>query len=391
MEIERAPLERVALVGVVQWGGEHSVYTVTDYLDELELLVQTAGGEVVCRYTQRMQAIDPRTYVGSGKVKEIAEGVEEQSIDGVIFDDELTPTQQRNLERQLGIKVLDRTNLILDIFAQRARTAYAKRQVELAQYEYLLPRLVGRWTHLERQQGGIGTRGPGEREIETDRRVVRDKNARLKRELQAVDKQMATQRRGRGAMPRVTLVGYTNVGKSTVLNLLANEDIYVEAQLFATLDTTVRRVSYGATTYLLADTVGFIRKLPTQLVEAFKSTLDEVREADVLVHVVDISHPSFEAQIATVNETLRDLGAANKPTLLAFNKIDKYKPEPRDEYDLTPMLPSQATLEELKESWMARDGAHTVFFSALTGENVEELRARIAELAEKYGPHPSTR
>lgn len=379
VNIEYAAHERVALVGMQFYRNRGGRYALEDYLDELSMLAQTAGGEEVVRFTQNAQAPDPRTYVGRGKAEEIAVAVKEQGVDTVVFDDELSPSQQRNLEEALQCKVIDRTGLILDIFAQRARTAYAKTQVELAQYQYLLPRLAGMWTHLERQQGGIGLRGPGEREIETDRRIARLRISKLKQELASIDRQMATQRKQRGGIARVALVGYTNVGKSTLLNRLTGENVYVEHQLFATLDTTVRRVSYGPTSYLLADTVGFIRKLPTQLVEAFKSTLDEVREADILLHVIDLSHPAWEEQMATVNETLREIGAADKPVILVFNKIDRYDPDPRDEYDLTPVLPSQFTLEELQSTWMGRSEGQAVFISAAKGTNIEGLREAIAE------------
>lgn len=379
VNIEYAAHERVALVGMQFYRNRGGRYALEDYLDELSMLAQTAGGEEVVRFTQNAQAPDPRTYVGRGKAEEIAVAVKEQGVDTVVFDDELSPSQQRNLEEALQCKVIDRTGLILDIFAQRARTAYAKTQVDLAQYQYLLPRLAGMWTHLERQQGGIGLRGPGEREIETDRRIARLRISKLKQELASIDRQMATQRKQRGGIARVALVGYTNVGKSTLLNRLTGENVYVEHQLFATLDTTVRRVSYGSTSYLLADTVGFIRKLPTQLVEAFKSTLDEVREADILLHVIDLSHPAWEEQMATVNETLREIGAADKPVILVFNKIDRYDPDPRDEYDLTPVLPSQFTLEELQSTWMGRSEGQAVFISAAKGTNIEGLREAIAE------------
>ena len=379
VNMEHAAHERVVLVGMQFYRNRGGRYALEDYLDELSMLAQTAGGEEVVRFTQNAQAPDARTYVGRGKAEEIAVAVKEQEIDTVIFDDELSPSQQRNLEEALQCKVIDRTGLILDIFAQRARTAYAKTQVELAQYQYLLPRLAGMWTHLERQQGGIGMRGPGEREIETDRRIARLRISKLKQELASIDRQMATQRKQRGGIARVALVGYTNVGKSTLLNRLTGENVYVEHQLFATLDTTVRRVSYGPTSYLLADTVGFIRKLPTQLVEAFKSTLDEVREADILLHVIDLSHSAWEEQMATVNETLREIGAADKPVILVFNKIDRYDPDPRDEYDLTPVLPSQFTLEELQSTWMGRSEGQAVFISAAKGTNIEGLREAIAE------------
>lgn len=366
--------ERVALVGIQFYGSRGGQYEVEDYLDELSMLVQTAGGEAVVRFTQKLGTPDSRMLIGKGKAEEIAFKVKEKKIDAVIFDEELTPSQQRNLEAALQCRVLDRTGLILDIFAQRARSAYAKTQVELAQYQYLLPRLAGMWTHLERQHGGIGARGPGEREIETDRRIARARINKLKQELARIDKQMATQRKLRNSVVRVALVGYTNVGKSTLLNRLTGSSVYVEHQLFATLDPTVRKVTYGSNSYLLADTVGFIRKLPTQLVEAFKSTLDEVRESDILLHVVDLSHPAWEEQMATVNETLREIGAADKTVVLVFNKIDRYNPDPREEYDLTPLQPSQRTLKQLQDSWMGRTEVKAVFISAMEGINLKELR-----------------
>lgn len=366
--------ERVALVGIQFYGSRRGQYEVDDYLDELSMLVQTAGGEAVVRFTQKLGIPDSRMFIGKGKAEEIASEVKEKKIDAVIFDEELTPSQQRNLEAALQCRVLDRTGLILDIFAQRARSAYAKTQVELAQYQYLLPRLAGMWTHLERQHGGIGSRGPGEREIETDRRIARARINKLKQELARIDKQMATQRKLRNSVVRVALVGYTNVGKSTLLNRLTGSSVYVEHQLFATLDPTVRKVTYGSSSYLLADTVGFIRKLPTQLVEAFKSTLDEVRESDILLHVVDLSHPAWEEQMATVNETLREIGAADKTVVLVFNKIDRYNPDPREEYDLTPLQPSQRTLKQLQDSWMGRTEVKAVFISAMEGINLKELR-----------------
>ena len=366
--------ERVALVGIQFYGSRRGQYEVDDYLDELSMLVQTAGGEAVVRFTQKLGIPDSRMLIGKGKAEEIASEVKEKKIDAVIFDEELTPSQQRNLEAALQCRVLDRTGLILDIFAQRARSAYAKTQVELAQYQYLLPRLAGMWTHLERQHGGIGSRGPGEREIETDRRIARARINTLKQELARIDKQMATQRKLRNSVVRVALVGYTNVGKSTLLNRLTGSSVYVEHQLFATLDPTVRKVTYGSSSYLLADTVGFIRKLPTQLVEAFKSTLDEVRESDILLHVVDLSHPAWEEQMATVNETLREIGAADKTVVLVFNKIDRYNPDPREEYDLTPLQPSQRTLKQLQDSWMGRTEVKAVFISAMEGINLKELR-----------------
>ena len=366
--------ERVALVGIQFYGSRRGQYEVDDYLDELSMLVQTAGGEAVVRFTQKLGTPDSRMLIGKGKAEEIASEVKEKKIDAVIFDEELTPSQQRNLEAALQCRVLDRTGLILDIFAQRARSAYAKTQVELAQYQYLLPRLAGMWTHLERQHGGIGSRGPGEREIETDRRIARARINKLKQELARIDKQMATQRKLRNSEVRVALVGYTNVGKSTLLNRLTGSSVYVEHQLFATLDPTVRKVTCGSNSYLLADTVGFIRKLPTQLVEAFKSTLDEVRESDILLHVVDLSHPAWEDQMATVNETLREIGAADKTVVLVFNKIDRYNPDPREEYDLTPLQPSQRTLKQLQDSWIGRTEVKAVFISAMEGINLKELR-----------------
>ena len=370
--------ERVIVVGV--YLAAQADYSVDEYLDELEFLVRTAGGEVIARFTQRLATPDSRSYIGRGKAEEIGRAVEAQEADLVVFDDELSPTQQRNLEQEMKCRVVDRTNLILDIFAQRARTAYAKRQVALAQYQYLLPRLMGMWTHLERQRGGIGMRGPGEREIETDRRIIRDRIALLKGELRQIDRQMATQRKGRHALVRVALVGYTNVGKSPLMNLLTYADVFAENKLFATLDTTVRRASWMGVTFLLSDTVGFIRKLPTQLIESFKSTLDEVREADILVHVVDVSHPRFEEQLWTVNETLREIGASEKPQLLLFNKIDAYSPVVLDEDDLTPRGPEHYTLAELENSWMGRDGAHTVFISARTGHNLEAFRQELRSM-----------
>jgi GTP-binding protein hflX len=366
--------ERVALVGIQFYGSRRGQYEVDDYLDELSMLVQTAGGEAVVRFTQKLGIPDSRMLIGKGKAEEISSEVKEKKIDAVIFDEELTPSQQRNLEAALQCRVLDRTGLILDIFAQRARSAYAKTQVELAQYQYLLPRLAGMWTHLERQHGGIGSRGPGEREIETDRRIARARINKLKQELARIDKQMATQRKLRNSVVRVALVGYTNVGKSTLLNRLTGSSVYVEHQLFATLDPTVRKVTYGSNSYLLADTVGFIRKLPTQLVEAFKSTLDEVRESDILLHVVDLSHPAWEDQMATVNETLREIGATDKTVVLVFNKIDRYNPDPREEYDLTPLQPSQRTLKQLQDTWMGRTEVKAVFISAMEGINLKELR-----------------
>lgn len=347
---------------------------VIEHLDELEFLTQTAGGEVVTRYTQNLPIIDNRTYVGSGKLEEIRDYIKvNEEVATVIFDDELTPSQLRNIEKVLKVRILDRTNLILDIFASRARTAHAKTQVELAQYEYLLPRLTRMWTHLERQQGGIGTRGPGEKEIETDRRIIRDIISRLKNDLKKIDKQMATQRKNRGKMVRVALVGYTNTGKSTLMNALSKSDVFAENKLFATLDTTVRKVVIDNLPFLLADTVGFIRKLPHNLVESFKSTLDEVREADLLLHIVDISHPTFEQQIDVVNTTLREIDNREKPSIMIFNKIDAYTHVPKDEDDLSAPTQANLTLEDLKKSWMAKD-TPSIFISATEKTNFEEFK-----------------
>ncbi len=370
--ISKVVEEKAVLVGVIN--KEQSAKEVEEYLDELAFLTKTAGGIPYERFIQRIDTPNPKTYIGSGKLSEIKEYIKENSVDTVIFDDELSPTQFRNIEKILVCKILDRPNLILDIFARRAKTSYAKTQVELAQYEYLLPRLAGMWTHLERQRGGIGMRGPGETEIETDRRIIRDKITRLKKKLQQIDKQKATQRKNRGKLVRVTLVGYTNVGKSTIMNVLSKSDIFAENKLFATLDTTVRKVIIDNLPFLLSDTVGFIRKLPHQLVESFKSTLDEVREADILLHIVDISHSNFEEQIKTVNQTLEEIGAANKPTYLIFNKIDAYKPKKRDEDDLTPRTKEHFTLEELKRTWMAQNNKNCIFISARDKTNFDELK-----------------
>jgi GTP-binding protein HflX len=348
-----------------------------EYLDELEFLVDTAGAKVLKRFSQKMEYPNPRTFVGEGKLAEITAYVEEHGIDMVVFDDELSPSQMRNLDKSLKCKILDRTNLILDIFAKRAQTAHAKIQVELAQYQYLLPRLVGMWTHLERQQGGIGMRGPGETEIETDRRVIRERIALLKEHLKKIDKQMATQRKSRGQMIRVSLVGYTNVGKSTIMNMLSKSEVFAENKLFATLDTTVRKVVVGNLPFLLSDTVGFIRKLPHHLVESFKSTLDEVREADILLHVVDISHPSFEEQIEVVNQTLQDLKVTDKPIFIVFNKIDAYSFTPKDHDDLSPVTRDNWTLEDMKNTWMAKANAPCLFISATQKLNIELLRSTI--------------
>ena len=351
----------------------------TEYLDELEFLAYTAGGEVLKRFTQKMEAPNPKTFIGTGKMDQVREFVEENDVGTAIFDDELSPAQQKNIEKILRCKIIDRTNLILDIFAQRAKTSYARTQVELAQYEYLLPRLAGMWTHLERQRGGIGMRGPGETEIETDRRIVRDRITLLKKKLEKIDKQMEVQRGNRGSLVRVALVGYTNVGKSTLMNSISKSEVFAENKLFATLDTTVRKVVIGNLPFLLTDTVGFIRKLPTQLVESFKSTLDEVREADLLLHVVDISHPSFEDHIASVNKVLDEIESADKPTIMVFNKIDQYEPEVIEEDDLvTEKTTAHNTLKDWKQTWMNRE-ENAIFISALNKDNFEEFRKLVYE------------
>ena len=376
------PLERAILIGILYPGQDER--EAEDFLSELAFLAETAGAEPLKRFIQKLDIPNPRTFVGSGKIGEIGMFVNENNVDIAIFDDELSPSQLRNIEKALGCRILDRTNLILDIFAHRARTSHARTQVELAQYQYLLPRLTGMWTHLERQRGGIGLRGPGETEIETDRRIIRDKISLLKTQLKKIDTQMATQRKSRGKMVRVALVGYTNVGKSTIMNLLSKSDVFAENKLFATLDTTVRKVVIGNLPFLLSDTVGFIRKLPHDLVESFKSTLDEVRESDLLVHIVDVSHPNFEDQIKVVDETLRELGSSEKPLIIIFNKIDAFSYTVKDEDDLTPVLKENYSLSDLKKSWMASDKNHqTVFISALTKENVEELRGLLYEEVKK--------
>jgi GTP-binding protein HflX len=370
--------ERAILIGLIYPGLDEN--QSREYLAELSFLTETAGAEPVNTFVQRLVIPDPKTFVGSGKIAEIAAYVAENKVNLAIFDDELSPVQLRNIENSLGCRVLDRTNLILDIFAKRARTSHARTQVELAQYQYLLPRLTGMWTHLERQRGGIGLRGPGETEIETDRRIIRDKIALLKTRLKKIDMQMATQRKNRGKMVRVALVGYTNVGKSTIMNLLSKSDLFAENKLFATLDATVRKVVIGNLPFLLSDTVGFIRKLPHDLVESFKSTLDEVRESDLLLHIVDISHPGFEEQINVVNETLRDLGSADKPLIVVFNKIDSFSYSAKDEDDLTPATRENYSLYDLKKSWMASDKNHkTIFISAKTKENLDEFRKLLYE------------
>ena len=379
LEKEIINFEKTAIVGIVTQN--QSEDKLNEYLDELEFLTFTAGGEVVKRFWQKMDKPNPKTFLGTGKIDEINLFVKENDISSLVFDDELTPSQQKNISKIIDCKILDRTNLILDIFAQRAETSYARTQVELAQCIYLLPRLSGLWTHLERQKGGIGMRGPGETEIETDRRIVRDRISLLKEKIKAIDKQMGTQRGNRGAMVRVALVGYTNVGKSTLMNAIGKSDVFVENKLFATLDTTVRKVVIKNLPFLLSDTVGFIRKLPTQLVDSFKSTLDEVREADLLLHVVDISHPDFEDHIESVNQTLADIKAKDKPVIMVFNKIDAYKHLTIDEDDLmTEKTPRHFTLEEWKTTWMHRVGEeNALFISATNKENFEEFRERVYE------------
>lgn len=376
LEKKSIDYEKAVLVGVINQAQDE--VKVTEYLDELEFLTYTAGGEVEKRFVQRVEVPNPKTYIGAGKMEEVERYVTENEIGAVIFDDELSPAQQKNIEKILRCKILDRTGLILDIFAQRAQTSYARTQVELAQYEYLLPRLTGLWTHLERQRGGIGMRGPGETEIETDRRIVRDRIALLKKKLAKIDRQMETQRGNRGALVRVALVGYTNVGKSTLMNVISKSDVFAENKLFATLDTTVRKVVIGNLPFLLSDTVGFIRKLPTQLVESFKSTLDEVREADLLLHVVDISHPNFEEHIDSVNQILAEIDSMDKETIMVFNKIDQYRPEPIDEDDLvTERTSAHFTLDEWKNTWFNKIGDRALFISALNKENLDEFRKRV--------------
>ena len=379
LETEKISFEKTVLVGIITQNQPED--KLLEYLDELEFLTFTAGGSVMKRFFQKMERPNPKTFLGTGKIEEIHHYVKEYQISTVIFDDELTPSQQKNITRILDCKVLDRTNLILDIFAQRAETSYARTQVELAQCQYLLPRLSGMWTHLERQKGGIGMRGPGETEIETDRRIVRDRIALLKDKIKIIDKQMSVQRSNRGAMVRVALVGYTNVGKSTLMNVISKSEVFVENKLFATLDTTVRKVVIRNLPFLLSDTVGFIRKLPTQLVESFKSTLDEVREADLLLHVVDISHPDFEDHIASVNQILMDIKSNDKPTIMVFNKIDAYRHLTIDEDDLiTERTRKHYTLEEWKRTWMHDVGEkNALFISATQKENFEEFRECVYE------------
>jgi GTP-binding protein HflX len=383
LEKEVINFERTVIVGIVTQNQNEE--KLTEYLDELEFLTFTAGGEVIKRFSQKLERPNPKTFLGTGKMDEISVYIKEKNISTVIFDDELSPSQQKNISKILDCKVLDRTNLILDIFAQRAETSYARTQVELAQCQYLLPRLSGMWTHLERQKGGIGLRGPGETEIETDRRIVRDRIALLKEKIKTIDKQMSVQRGNRGAMVRVALVGYTNVGKSTLMNVISKSEVFVENKLFATLDTTVRKVVIKNLPFLLSDTVGFIRKLPTQLVDSFKSTLDEVREADLLLHVVDISHPDFEEHISSVNQILQDIKSNDKPTIMVFNKIDAYKNEVIEEDDLmTEKTTKHYTLDEWKLTWMSNVGEkNTLFISATNKENFEEFREKVYEAVRK--------
>ncbi len=369
-------LEKTVLIGVIT--RDQNEEKSREYLDELEFLTYTAGGEVLKRFTQKLDMPHPKTFIGKGKMEDVERFIKENDIGTAIFDDELSPAQERNISKILDCKVLDRTNLILDIFAQRAQTSYARTQVELAQCEYLLPRLKGMWTHLERQKGGIGMRGPGETEIETDRRIVRDKIALLKDKIKIIDKQMAVQRGNRGKMVRVALVGYTNVGKSTLMNVISKSKVFAENKLFATLDTTVRKVVIKNLPFLMTDTVGFIRKLPTQLIDSFKSTLDEVREADLLLHIVDISHPNFEDQIESVNKTLDEINSSDKPTIMVFNKIDAYKPEPFDDDDLIAVrTKANYTLQEWKNTWMSKIGNNALFISALKKENLEDFKKRV--------------
>ena len=379
LEVETIKFERTVIVGIITQKQDED--KLKEYLDELEFLTFTAGGQVVKRFFQKMERPNPKTFLGTGKMDEIAYFVKDNNISTVIFDDELTPSQQKNITKIIDCKILDRTNLILDIFAQRAETSYARTQVELAQCIYLLPRLAGMWTHLERQKGGIGMRGPGETEIETDRRIVRDRIALLKDKIKIIDKQMSVQRGNRGAMVRVALVGYTNVGKSTLMNVISKSDVFVENKLFATLDTTVRKVVIKNLPFLLSDTVGFIRKLPTQLVDSFKSTLDEVREADLLLHVVDISHPDFEDHIASVNQTLLDIKSNDKQIIMVFNKIDAYKHLTIESDDLiTEKTKKHYTLQEWKQTWMNDLGQkNALFISATEKENFEEFRAQVYE------------
>ncbi|WP_430614630.1 GTPase HflX [Flavobacterium sp. JP2137] len=383
LDKEEINFERSVIVGIITQNQDED--TLNEYLDELAFLTYTAGGEVIKRFTQKMEQPNPKTFVGTGKMEEIHTYIVENDISTLIFDDELTPAQQKNISKIIDCKVLDRTNLILDIFAQRAQTSYARTQVELAQFQYILPRLSGMWTHLERQRGGIGMRGPGETEIETDRRIVRDRIALLKDKIKVIDKQMSIQRGNRGAMVRVALVGYTNVGKSTLMNAIGKSEVFVENKLFATLDTTVRKVVIGNLPFLLSDTVGFIRKLPTQLVESFKSTLDEVREADLLLHVVDISHHDFENHIESVHQILKEIKSDHKPIIMVFNKIDAYIPEVIEADDLmTERNSKHYTIEDWKKTWMSRVGAdNAIFISATNKDNFEEFKEKVYETVRK--------
>jgi GTP-binding protein HflX len=364
--------EKAILIGLVT--SRQDAERVKEYLDELAFLVDTAGAIPVKRFTQRLEMPDPKTFVGAGKLAEIKSYIKENEIEVAVFDDELSPSQIRNIENELECKILDRNNLILYIFAKRAKTAYAKTQVELAQYEYLLPRLTRMWTHLTKQRGGIGMRGPGEKEIETDRRVIRDRISLLKEKLKIIDKQMMTQRGNRGGLLRVALVGYTNVGKSTIMNLISKSNVFAENKLFATLDTTVRKVVIENLPFLLSDTVGFIRKLPVGLVESFKSTLDEVREADILLHIVDISHPNFEEQIDVVKQTLKEIKSSDKPTIIIFNKIDAYTFIEKEADDLTPSTKENITLDELRKTWMSKENMPCIFISAKEKQNIEDFK-----------------
>ena len=382
IEERKVTTEEAVLIGIIT---QHQDEAKSDeYLDELEFLTLTAGGKAVKRFVQKLDTPNPKTFIGSGKLNEVHTYMQIHGIETAIFDDELSAAQLRNIEKILDCKVLDRTNLILDIFASRAQTSYARTQVELAQCQYLLPRLTRLWTHLERQKGGIGMRGPGETEIETDRRIIRDKITLLKKKLSTIDKQMAVQRKNRGKMVRVALVGYTNVGKSTLMNVVSKSNVFAENKLFATLDTTVRKVVIKNIPFLLTDTVGFIRKLPTQLVESFKSTLDEVREADLLLHVVDISHPNFEDHIDSVNKILGEIESLNKPTIMVFNKIDAYSPQEIDEDDLvTERTRAHYSLEDWKKTWMSKLNNDCLFISALNKENLEEFRAKVFDDVKK--------
>lgn len=376
------PTHTCVLIGVINKLQDDGL--AKEYLEELAFLAETYGLETKKTFTQKLEKPDKATFIGKGKVSEIKNFVVENKIDVVIFDDELSPSQQRNLEKEFGKKILDRTTLILEIFEQRAQTAHAKTQVQLAQYQYMLPRLTGMWTHLERQRGGTGTRGgAGEKEIETDRRIVRDKIALLKERLKEIDKQMATQRKNRGELIRVALVGYTNVGKSTIMNMLSKSSVFAENKLFATLDTTVRKVTIDNVFFLLSDTVGFIRKLPTELVESFKSTLDEVREADVLIHVVDISHKNFEEHLNVVKQTLQDIGAGDKPVILVFNKIDAFTYTKKDDDDLTPTTRENLSLEDIKNTWMKSLNNKVLFISAQEKQNIEELKKAVYDLVKE--------